>query len=153
GGGASQVTLSTKSGSNIYHGALYWYNRNNALAANDWFNNKGGISKPFLNLNQPGAALGGHIIKDKLFFYVNYELYRNHGQSPEPFSVLPDSAKAGTFKYADTAGNVQSVSLRTLRNYTPDPTMQNILKQLPTANDFSIGDGLNTAGYRFNAQS
>jgi hypothetical protein len=152
GGGASQITLSTKSGSNTYHGALYWYNRNNALAANDWFNNKGGLAKPFLNLNQPGAALGGHIIKDKLFFYVNYEIFRNHVQTPELFSVLTDSAKAGTFKYTDTAGNVQSVNVRNLRNYTPDPSMQNIMKLLPSPNDFTVGDGLNTAGYRFNAQ-
>ena len=42
------------------------------------------VAQPRLNLNQPGAALGGHIIKDKLFFYANYELYRNKQQSARP---------------------------------------------------------------------
>src|SRR4051812_1781896 len=73
GGGASQFVLSTKSGSNTFHGSVYWYNRNSALAANDWFNNQAGAEKSRVNLNQPGAALGGRILRDKLFFYTNYE--------------------------------------------------------------------------------
>src|SRR5205085_10102566 len=81
GGGASQMVLSTKSGSNTFHGAVYWYNRNSALAANDWFNNQAGVKRTFIDLNQPGAALGGRIIRDKLFFYTNYELFRNKQQS------------------------------------------------------------------------
>ena len=75
------MVLSTKSGSNTFHGAVYWYNRNSALAANDWFNNQAGVKRTFLDLNQPGASLGGRIIKDKLFFYTNYEFYRNKQQS------------------------------------------------------------------------
>ena len=58
GGGASQFVLSTKSGSNAFHGSVYWYNRNSALAANDWFNNQSGTAKTRVDLNQPGAALG-----------------------------------------------------------------------------------------------
>ena len=37
GGGASQITLTTPSGGNVYHGHVYWFNRNNALAAGSWF--------------------------------------------------------------------------------------------------------------------
>jgi hypothetical protein len=91
GGGASQFILSTKSGSNTYHGAVYWYNRNNALGASDWFNNRDHVAKPKLDLNQPGAALGGHIIRDKLFFYANYELYRDKTTSSYTRTVLSDS--------------------------------------------------------------
>ena len=58
GGGASQMVLSTKSGSNQFHGAVYWYNRNSALSANDWFNNQSGVKRTFLDLNQAGASLG-----------------------------------------------------------------------------------------------
>ena len=82
GGGASQVVLSTKSGSNTYHGSLYWYNRNAALSANDWFNNQAGVSRPKLDVNQPGIALGGRIIRDKLFFYSNYEGFRHSSRRP-----------------------------------------------------------------------
>ncbi len=45
GGGASQMVLSTRSGSNTFHGSVYWYNRNSALSANDWFNNQAGVSR------------------------------------------------------------------------------------------------------------
>ncbi len=68
GGGASQVSLVTPSGTNDFHGSLYFYNRNNALAANTWFNNKDGIEKPSFNQNQVGGTIGGPILQDKLFF-------------------------------------------------------------------------------------
>jgi hypothetical protein len=152
GGGASQMTLSTKSGSNTYHGAVYWYNRNSALSANDWFNNKSGVARTFLDLNQPGAALGGHIIKDKLFFYTNYELYRNKRQRSVLNTVLTDDAKNGIFTYKDSGGNIKKVNLLTLRNYTPDPTVKAMLAQLPAGNSTDTGDGLTTTGYRFNAK-
>ena len=45
GGGASQFVLTTRSGSNDFHGSVYWYNRNSALAANDWFNNQSGTAR------------------------------------------------------------------------------------------------------------
>src|SRR5260370_16093841 len=105
GGGASQMVLSTKSGSNTFHGAAYWYNRNSALAANDWFNNQAGVKRSFLDMNQVGASLGGHIIKDKLFFYVNPEFYRDKEQSSRLRPVLTDDAKAGILTYRDTAGS------------------------------------------------
>jgi hypothetical protein len=152
GGGSSQMVLSTKSGSNEFHGAFYWYNRNSALAANDWFNNKAGVKRTFLDLNQPGAALGGHIIKDKLFFYVNYELYRNKRQRSTLNTVLTDDARAGIFKYRDTSNNLQTVNLQSLRNFQMDPTMKALIGQLPEPNTNDIGDGLNTAGYRFNSR-
>ena len=59
GGAASTISLVTPSGTNLFHGSGYWFNRNNALAANDWFNNKNGVARPFLNLNQLGGTIGG----------------------------------------------------------------------------------------------
>jgi len=56
GGGASQVCFVTPSGTNEFHGNAYWQNRNNALAANSWFNNRDGIKSPFLNQNQVGGS-------------------------------------------------------------------------------------------------
>ncbi len=153
GGGASQMVLSTKSGSNTFHGSVYWYNRNSALAANDWFNNKAGVPQTFLDLNQPGAALGGHIIKDKLFFYTNYELYRNKRQASYLRTVLTDSARNGIFTYRDSAGNLKTANLQSLRNFTADPTVKAMIGQLPEPNTSDAGDGLNTSGYRFNPRN
>ena len=134
GGGASQMVMSTKSGTNTFHGSVYWYNRNSALAANDWFNNKSGVKRSFLDLNQPGAALGGPIVKDKLFFYVNYELFRNKQQSTALRTVLTDSAKNGIFTYKDAANNIQTRSIASLRTFVADPTISAMIKALPSPN-------------------
>jgi len=158
GGGAAQVAMVTRSGTNQFHGTAYWYNRNNALSANDWFNNRDGVAQPKLNLNQPGFSLGGPVpltpkklLKDKLFFFTTYEWYRNKRQSSQIRTVLTDSAKQGIFTY--NAGGVRrTADLRALRGYTPDPTVAALLAQLPTPNSTG-GDGLNTSGYRFNAAS
>jgi hypothetical protein len=151
GGGASQFVLTTKSGTNQFHGAVYWYNRNSALAANDWFNNQAGAPRSTVNLNQPGAALGGRIVRDKLFFYTNYELYRNKAQSSRLRTVLTDTAKQGIFQY--NVGSVQQANLLALRRFTIDPTVKAMIDQLPAPNATGAGDGLNTSGYRFNARN
>ena len=71
GGGSSQVSFITPSGTNTLHGDVLWYNRNNFFAANTFFNNQQGLPRPFLNQNQIGGSAGGPIIKDKLFFYAH----------------------------------------------------------------------------------
>ena len=91
-------------------------------------------AKPRLDLNQPGAALGGRIIRDKLFFYANYELFRNKQQSSRLRTVLTDSARNGIFTYRDTAGNLQTVNLSSLRNFITDPTIKAMIAQLPAPN-------------------
>jgi hypothetical protein len=63
----------TKSGTNNFHGSLYEYNRNAWFAANTFNNNANGKPRPHFNRNQPGASIGGPILKDKLFFFANYE--------------------------------------------------------------------------------
>lgn len=61
-----------KSGTNNLHGSAFWYNRVQALAANDFFSNKNGI-KDRLVRNQFGGSLGGPVIKDKMFAFGSYE--------------------------------------------------------------------------------
>ena len=63
----------TKSGTNQFHGGAFDYFRNEALDANDYFNNAFGFPKSEFRLNQFGGNLSGRIIKDKLFFFTNYE--------------------------------------------------------------------------------
>jgi outer membrane receptor protein involved in Fe transport len=71
GGGAINVT--TKSGGNEFHGTAFYFGRNDALDANNFFSNKAGLDKPPLRHHQFGGNVGGPIIKDKLFFFFNYE--------------------------------------------------------------------------------
>ncbi len=101
GGNANTISLSTPSGTNQFHGNAYWYNRNSYFGANDWFNNMNGVERPFLNLNQPGATVGGPIKKDKLFFFANYEAYRLRQTAPQLNTILTPEARQGIFRYRD----------------------------------------------------
>ncbi|MEZ5403838.1 MAG: TonB-dependent receptor [Bryobacteraceae bacterium] len=150
GGGAAQISLSTRSGSNDFHGSLYWYNRNSKFSANEWFNNRGGVEIPFLNLNQPGGSLGGRIIRDKLFFFGNYEEYRLKQQESVLNTVLTSPARSGVFGCARCTS---STNLLTTRGIGIDPAISTMLGDLPEGNSGDTGDGINTTGYRFNARS
>ena len=67
------VEAITKSGGNNFHGNAYYFLRNNALNANDFFLNAAGRPRPTLSRNQFGGTLGGPIIKDRLFFFGSYQ--------------------------------------------------------------------------------
>ncbi len=71
-GGAS-INYVTRSGSNKFHGDLKYYWNGSAMNANDWLNNHTGTPRPFDNANQWAADIGGPVIKDKVFFFVNTE--------------------------------------------------------------------------------
>lgn len=71
-----QMNIVTKGGTNDLHGTLFEFFRNDALDARDYFNQSGRIQP--LKLNQFGGNLGGPIVKNKLFFFVNYEGDRTH---------------------------------------------------------------------------
>ncbi len=159
GGNASAISLSTPSGTDQFHGNAYWYNRNSFLSANDWFNNKDGVSRPFLNLNQFGGSIGGPIKKDKLFFFTTYETYDLHQFSPELTTILTPTARQGILQYLGPTGQVQQFNVLQNPGATPapltiDPYIQTLLSQMPTAgNSTASGDQLNTTGYQFNARS
>jgi hypothetical protein len=157
-GGATETAFSTPSGTNKFTGEGFWYNRNDALAANDWFNNQAGVPLPFLNQNQMGASMGGPIRKDKLFFYTNYEAVRTHQQTPQDDTILTATAREGNFIYydGDTREEVNVLALRGITTLAPQ--IQNLLNQVPLPdkiNNYLVGDSTpgdlrNTAGYRFN---
>jgi hypothetical protein len=156
-GGASQIAFVTPSGTNELHGKAYWYNRNNFFSSNDWFDNAAGIDRAFLNQNQVGGAISGPIRKDKLFFYTNYELYRQRQQTAANRTILTADARNGIFTYTNTAGAVQRVNILNARGLSLDPVISGLLAQVPGAdkiNNFDVGDSRstllrNTAGYRF----
>jgi hypothetical protein len=160
GGNASAISLSSPSGTNALHGSAYWYNRNSAVSANDWFNNTDGVARPFLNLNQFGGTFGGPIKRDKLFFYTAYETYDYHSTTPETTTILTPAARQGIFTYR-TNGNGPIQTYNVLQNpgiglasVPLDKVAAGLLSQVPvTANSTQVGDGLNTTGYQFNARS
>jgi hypothetical protein len=94
----AQVTYVTKSGTNQFHGnAAYWWN-GRYLNANDWMANNSGSPRPFSNANQWAASFGGPIIKNKTFFFVDYEgmrfLLPNVDQVTAPTPAFITAAEA-----------------------------------------------------------
>ena len=89
------VNIVTKSGTNTLHGSLIEYFRNNALDARNYFDPVSTPKAPFHN-NQFGGSLGGPIVKDRTFFYVNYEGQRERvgvvtqGCVPDPRQIALD---------------------------------------------------------------
>ena len=94
------VNIVTKSGTNVLHGTALEYFRNNALDARNYFNSKGQPQAPFHN-NQFGGSLGGPIVKNKTFFFADYEGQRERvgvvtlGCVPDPAQVAADIAANG----------------------------------------------------------
>jgi hypothetical protein len=98
--GGAVVNIVTRSGTNQFHGSAFEYFRNSALDARNFFNTSDQPKAPFHN-NQFGGAIGGPIVKDKTFFFLDYE-----GQQekvgvvtlacvPEPARIAADEAAAG----------------------------------------------------------
>lgn len=69
----AQIDVSTKSGTNVFHGDANYYWTGRALDANDFFLNQSGQPRPFQNNNNWAANFGGPIKKDKAFFFVDTE--------------------------------------------------------------------------------
>ena len=90
GAGAGFINTVTKSGTNVLHGDLFYYNRNSGTGTNDAIDKGQGNRKLQNTLQQFGADLGGSVVKDKLFFYFDYEQQRHR----DPLYAL-NQAQAG----------------------------------------------------------
>jgi Carboxypeptidase regulatory-like domain len=156
-GSGGQISLVTKSGSNTWHGSLHEYNRNTIFAANNFFNNKNGVDRPPLNRNQFGGSVGGPILKDKLFFFFNYEARRDALFTQVQQIVPSDTLRGGQLNYVDVNGNVKTTTTAQLQAIDPqgvgaDQAFLAFLNgRYPLGNDPALGDGLNTSGFLFNA--
>jgi hypothetical protein len=95
--GASVVNVITRSGSNKFHGSGYEFFRDDSLDANDWFNNRQGNPIPPLRRNNYGFTFGGPIIKNKTFFFVDYDGFRSKGLSTSNAAVPTDAMRTGDF--------------------------------------------------------
>ena len=175
----AQVSLVTKSGTNKFHGAAYEYNRPTITVANDFFNkqaqlNSGQANRPGkLIRNIFGGDLGGPILKDKLFFFGNYEGSRQ-AESAQVSRTVPTAAyQQGILQYVGdvpNSGNPPATESQTITPtqlasldvgctncssaaYTagpgPNPNALGYLKSEPAANGVNLGDGLNTGSFSF----
>ena len=103
------VNYVTKSGGNAFHGnAVYLWN-GSALNAESWQDNNAGIPKPFDNANQWAASLGGPIMKDKLFFFLNTEGLRVLIPVPSSFNVPTLPFEAAIVNNLNATGLASSV--------------------------------------------
>ncbi len=205
----ANVMVATKSGTNELHGAVYYFNRNTALAANEYFNNANKQPRPDLKLNQWGVDVGGPIWKNRTFFFGSYQ--GNNIKQSAPITsfygtpaVYTATALGGMFRFVRgcinlvdptcPSGNPNNITQNSTRlvdtsgtllpgvatcggliitncidsynifGTTPNPVLPNVptgitapdpavaalLARLPLPNTFSVGDGLNTAGFIWN---
>ena len=169
----AQISLVTKSGTNKFHGAAYEYFRPTNTVANDYFNKQAQLGEgeanrpPKLIRHTFGVALGGPIVKNKLFFFANYE-GRRQAESEVVSQTTPTADyKNGILDYQTTGGAMASLSAAQVTQldtangcavcnnaggsgYTPGPGPNPFalayFNQLPTANGNTQGDGGYTTG-------
>ncbi|HPQ16839.1 MAG TPA: TonB-dependent receptor, partial [Bryobacteraceae bacterium] len=115
----AQVIVTSRSGTNEFHGAAFESLRHEALAANDWFANAAGLRRGVLRYNNFGGVLGGPLRRNRTFFFASYEGLRL--KQPLTWSA--------------------PVPSHDLRLQAP-AAVQPILRAFPEPNGRSLGDGL-----------
>ncbi|MCA2965699.1 MAG: carboxypeptidase regulatory-like domain-containing protein [Acidobacteriota bacterium] len=108
--GGAVLNAIYKSGTNNLHGTVYDFWKNRALNANSWLNNRGGRTRDFVNVHTFGYSVGGPVWipkifngRNKLFFFHNYEGYRDVLPSRQLLSVPTAQEKTGDFSQRRTA--------------------------------------------------
>jgi hypothetical protein len=142
--GGAVVNLITKSGTNDYHGGLYEYFRNDKLNANDFFANRSGIGRAEFRQNQFGGSMGGHIIKNKTFFFGDIEILRLiQGKNTGLLATPTAFEKANPGNFSDIGGV-------TIAPSRLDPVAVEYLALFPAAN---IAGAPPTANYSGNVNN
>lgn len=168
------INLTTKAGTDQYHGTIFEFLRNNALNTNEWFNKQAGLPKPTFIMNQFGFAAGGPVIVPKIyngqgktFIFADFQGTRRIQRVPANFTVPTVAERAGDFS-ADhnTAGALvkiynpfstarstttpgQYVRTQFTGNVIPgnllDPVAKQIVKYIPLPNVSIPGSTVNFA--------
>src|SRR5437016_802601 len=132
------INLSTKSGTNSFHGSAYEFLRNKVLNANDFFANSSGLARPPFTQNQFGANVGGPVLKDRLFFFSSYEGFRQRQGNVFLGWVPTQAERGGDFSQA---GSTHTTSV--LPIYDP-LTSTNIISSNPTCRTSFMGNVIPT---------
>ena len=143
GDGAVQIKFITRRGTNDYTGSLFWQHRDESLNTNNWWNNRTGIQRGKLRLNQYGGRIGGPLPffnfgdgggplfnsgKDRSFFFVNYEEFRIPEASPlRTRTILTQNAQNGIFTHNGGTVNLYNFAASQGLPSTPDPTVAALL--------------------------
>ncbi len=136
GGASGVINAITKSGTNDFHGSAYYFHRNSALDARNFFDAV--VVAPFRR-HQYGGALGGAIKKDKTFFFTNYEALTELKSLSQSFDTISDNARKGTLcANPPLCTNTTQVQV--------DPRVQPFLALYPSPNALITGD---TGKYQF----
>lgn len=162
--GGGQFQLVTKSGTNQFHGNINEYHRDPSLVANSWYSNNASpiVPRNHLIQNQFGGNIGGPILKNRAFFFFNYDNSRIISSTLVQRTVPLDSLRNGNVGYLNGGAGGDGMSIGYLspaQVQALDPAGigidQNWLaytnKRFPHSNNFSTGDGINSGGYSFNA--
>ncbi len=136
GRGNAQIQISTRSGTDEFHGGLAWNVQNTALDPNTWENNRNHADPPWRNLHQYTASVGGPIIKHKTFFFALFDGQVNKIRTPNNATILTPCARQGIFRFYDYWNNGNSTSTLNVGatpvarvvdaqgNLTPPPAMK-----------------------------
>lgn len=153
-----QVALITKSGSNQFHGSAYEFHRNTVTSSNNWFNNRAGNKREPLVRNQFGASLGGRIVRDRVFFFGNFEQRIDASGTLQRRTVPTETMRQGILRFRQSDGTIGQLSPAEVAAVDPlklgySSAMRTILNSYPTGNDPAGGAdrGLNFTGFVFNA--
>lgn len=95
--GASIINMVTRSGSNAFHGSGYDFLRNQVFDSNNWFNNLYGVPIAPLRRNNYGGTLGGPIIRNRTFFFFDWDGTRETTMSTSQAGVPSTAERGGDF--------------------------------------------------------
>ncbi len=150
------IDIVSRSGTNDFHGDVYYFGRWDALGARDYFNSaaRGVPRKNFYSRNIFGASVGGPVIKNKLFFFFNYEGNRFDTSTVSIADVPTAAFKSGVFTYVDPQAGPVPIDVSTPNSannafgLTLDPQIQKLLNYYPAANGPAVQQGV-SAQYLF----
>src|SRR3979490_1018642 len=127
------VNAITRSGTNQLHGSGYEFVRNSALDAANFFENAGGVPKAPFKRNQFGGTIGGPIVKNRTFFFADYEGIRQSQGITNKNIVPPATARQGTLHYDTAVGPPSgcSVTVPGTCTVTVDPSVQKYFPLIP----------------------
>lgn len=158
----AQVSLVTKSGTNNFRGAIFLTGRRTQWTANNFFNNRAGIEREKFDRNVFGGAIGGPIVKNRAFFFYSYEGERTtRGESVVRVVPLPTLGQ-GIVRFTNTNGQIVSLTCAQIATVFPNtggcnPAALAVFAQAASRYQANTteggGDGLNTGGFRFNADN